>query len=234
MKKKTLLTALLGILAVVLGLGVLAYNHLNPSAEEQAQSSINTNSSNNTNNANSSNNTNRAATSNPPTDNGMAVAFPDAPQAPGTPEPTPTYKTQTITQPTPKEDLNRDNPEEVAKEALTLFTSRTSLTDTTYQEQLQPITTQELHSELAAMPIRSIADKYPTAVQNVEIKDNIKEWGIDTPARYSHYATAKVATETKGTLEIQYRVAAIKTPQDGWTITDLTIDSYKVLTDPQE
>lgn len=228
MKKNTLLTALLGILAVVLGLGVLAYNHLNPSAEGQTQR---TNSSNS---ANTSNNTNRPATSNPPTDNGMAVAFPDAPQAPGTPESTPAYKTQTITQPNPNAALNRDSPEEVAKEAITLFTSRTSLTDTTYQGQLQPITTQELHSELAAMPMRSIADKYPTAVQNVEIKDNIKEWGIDTPARYSHYATAKVATENKGTLEIQYRVAAIKTPKDGWTITDLTIDSYKVLPDPQE
>ncbi|WP_237189260.1 hypothetical protein [Rothia nasimurium] len=139
----------------------------------------------------------------------------------------PTYTHQTITQPTPTENLDRNNPEAVAREVITLYTSRTAHTDTTYQDQIRPLITDNLAQEIGPHLPPFDPNTYPIAIQEVHLGDNIKEWGIDTPARYSHYATATINTATHGTYTLNYRTAAIKTPT-GWTITDLTIDSWSL------
>lgn len=162
-----------------------------------------------------------------PTDNGITITYPDTDQAPERPTTTPTYTHQTITQPTPTENLDRNNPEAVAREVITLYTSRTSHTDTTYQDQIRPLITDNLAQEIGPHLPPFDPNTYPIAIQEVHLGDNIKEWGIDTPARYSHYATATINTATHGTYTLNYRTAAIKTPT-GWTITDLTIDSWSL------
>ncbi|MEV7801161.1 hypothetical protein AB0O14_18925 [Microbacterium foliorum] len=229
MKKTTLFIILAAIFALVAGLGFGAYSLLNP---KDAEVTAETNNSA-PRPAQQQVQPTAASSSQAPTDNGIKIAYPDAPQAPGTPEPAPTYSAQTITQPAPNPQLDRQDAQAVVKEAITLFSSRTSLTDDTYKKQLEPLTTEELHSELSAMPMSIFADKYPAAVKDVSINENIKEWGIDTPVRYSHYATAQIVTQNSGTLEVQYRIAAIKMEQ-GWTITDLAVDSYKIIPDSGE
>lgn len=232
MKKTTLFIILAAIFALVAGLGFGAYSLLNLK-EEQATADTSNSAPRSVQQQPQSSPSTSVASSQVPTDNGIKIAYPDAPQAPGTPEPAPTYSAQTITQPTPNPHLDRQDAQAVAKEAITLFSSRTSPTDDTYKKQLEPLTTEELHDELSAMPMSIFTDKYPAAVKDVSINENIKEWGIDTPARYSHYATAQIATQNSGTLEVQYRVAAIKMEQ-GWTITDLAVDSYKIIPESGE
>lgn len=161
------------------------------------------------------------------TDNGISIAYPDADQAPERPTTTPSYLTQEITQPTPTQNLDRTNPEATATEVLTLYTSRTSNTDTTYQDQINSLITEDLAQEIYAAPLPAFTNSYPIAVQDVTIGENIKEWGTDTPARYSHYATTTVATATHGNYQLNYRIAAINTP-NGWTITDLSLDSWNI------
>lgn len=160
-----------------------------------------------------------------PTDNGIRVPYQDAPQAVEQETATPTYTHQNITQPTPKKDLDTNDPKAVTTEAITLYTSRTSAEDKNYQKQLKPITTEELAAELKQIRLKPFDGQYPVAVKEVTLGANIKDWGIDTPSRYSHYATATVATEKNGTYELNYRIAAAKT-KDGWKVTDLALDTW--------
>lgn len=160
-----------------------------------------------------------------PTDNGIEIPYRDADQAPERPTETPTHPTQEINQPTPNPELDRQNPEAVAREIITLYTSRTSDTDTTYQEQIKDHLTPELTEEIFNAPLTAFTDAYPIAVQEVNFGDNISEWGIDTPVRYSHYATAKIATATHGNYIVDYRIAAMHNGEH-WVITDLAIDSW--------
>lgn len=218
MNRKILFTTatLLAILGIALGL--IIYKTTQPTTPQpQAQTTTDTNHHNPA----------IPTTTPTATDNGIKVAYPDTDQAPERPTETPSYPTQDITQPTPNPNLDRNNPQDLATEVITLYTSRTSNTDTTYQDQITTYLTEDLKTEIFNTPLAPFNDTYPIAVQNVTIGKNIKEWGIDTPARYSHYATATIATSNHGNYTLDYRIAAIRT-QNGWTITDLTIDSWSI------
>lgn len=160
------------------------------------------------------------------TDNGIKIAYPDADQAPERPTATPTYNHQDITQPTPNSELDKGNPEALAHEIITLYSSRTSQNDTTYQEQIRPHISDNLAQEIIGQPLAAFSpETYPIAVQEVHIGENITEWGVDTPVRYSHYATAKIATASNGNYIFDYRIAAMHNGEN-WVITDLAIDSW--------
>lgn len=222
MKTRTLFIGLCLSIIAAIGIGLLAWNHLTSTTEDQAtqEQHTSTGSDSQNNVAPNPDQTGHAS------GNGIDIAYGDADQAAERPTETPTYQEQTITQPTPVADLDRDNAKAVAAEAITLYTSRTSATDTTYQGQLKPITTEALQNEIFTIRLKAFDGKYPIAVEKVTLGENIAEWGVDTPARYSHYATAIVNTQDSGSFEVQYRVAASKTPK-GWTVTDLAVDSWK-------
>lgn len=226
MKVRTLFTGLCLSIVVAVAIGLLAWNHLKPT-EEQASAEQHTSTGESAPADESTIAPNPEQTGHA-SGNGIDIAYGDADQAAERPTETPTYQHQDIKQPTPQADLDRDNAQAVATEAITLYTSRTSATDTTYQNQLKPITTEALQNEIFTIRLKAFDGKYPIAVEKVNLGENIAEWGVDTPARYSHYATARVKTQDDGTFEVHYRVAATKT-KNGWTVTDLAVDSWKRL-----
>lgn len=222
MKTRTLFTGLFLAALIALALLALIWNATQSQKDEATQQETTTNQPATNNQAGNNPESENFVT---PTDNGITVPYADAPQAIEQETTTPTYTHQNITQPTPNKDLDTNDPKAVTTEAITLYTSRTSAQDKNYQQQLEPLTTEELATELKQMRLKPFDGQYPVAVKEVTMGENIKEWGIDTPARYSHYATATVATENNGTYELNYRVAAAKT-QNGWKVTDLAIDTW--------
>lgn len=224
MKARTLFVSLCLSLIIAVAIGLLAWNHLKPT-QEQATTEQHTSTGENTPAGENTIAPNPEQTGHA-SGNGIDIAYGDADQAAERPTETPTYQHHDIKQPTPVADLDRENAKAVVAEAITLYTSRTSATDTTYQEQLKPITTEALQNEIFTIRLKAFDGKYPIAVEKVSLGENIAEWGVDTPARYSHYATAVVNTQDSGSFEVQYRVGAAKT-KDGWTLTDLAVDSWK-------
>lgn len=156
--------------------------------------------------------------------NGFSQPSPDADQAPqlGTPM---QYERQEITAP-PVPTPDTQDPAKVAGAFLTLYNSRTSETDQDWKTTTKPWTTSILAQELHATANAALTGKAPAAVSKVKIGDHIKEWGADTPLRWSHQAQVSVATQDQGSYLLEYRLQAQLTDQ-GWLINAAKLDSWQ-------
>lgn len=156
--------------------------------------------------------------------NGFAQPSPDAPQAPEGATPM-QYDRQTITSaPTPTP--SPEDPEAVAKAFLTVYNTRASETDKTWRTGTQQWLTPELAQQLPDTPNGAVQGKAPTAVEKIEVKGNVAEWGRDTPLRWAHHVNVTVATQDQGTYLVEYRVRAQLTEQ-GWLLNAVPLDSWQ-------
>lgn len=156
--------------------------------------------------------------------NGFSQPSPDADQATELATPL-QYKKQTITAPAmPKPDMQK--PATVAQAFLTIYNSRSSDTDVSWQETVKPWLTPDLAEKLPTVPNGSLTGKAPAAVTAVKVGDQVKDWGIDTPLRWSHNMQVTMATQDQGTYTINYRVQAQLTDQ-GWLVNTAKLDTWQ-------
>lgn len=159
--------------------------------------------------------------------NGFAQPYPDAPQAPEASDPAPPkqYERQEITAPSVPAPDTQD-PAAVAGAFLTVYNSRASETDQTWQETVQPWLTPDLAQQMPAVTNGALTGKTPTSVSAIEVGDNVEEWGTDTPLRWARYVQVTMGTQDQGTYLLEYRVRAQLTDQ-GWLINAAPLDSWQ-------
>lgn len=155
--------------------------------------------------------------------NGFAQPYPDGPQAPEQHTPV-QYPRQTIASP-PTQRPDAEDPAAVAKAFLTVYNSRDSESDRSWRATTKPWLTPELAQKLPTVPNGALEGKAPTSVGKVQIKDNVKDWGVDTPLRWSHQVEVTLHTQDQGTYLLDYRVRAQLTDQ-GWRINAAPLDSW--------
>lgn len=157
----------------------------------------------------------------------MIQPHPDHPQAPVAAEGH-SYDPQQIEQPKIP-DPDRQDPASVANAFLIAYNSRTDEKDTGWEETVEPWVTEGLNQELDTDGNKALEEKYPTAVKKVEVGDQIKDMGVDTPVRWSHRAKVTVATEHEGTYAITFKVREQLT-ESGWKLNTAAVDSWKRVT----
>lgn len=121
----------------------------------------------------------------------------------------------TIQAPTPPDE---QDVEEVAQFWLLTYATRSSDSDTTWMDEVEPYTGSELQRMLGDIEDKALADRQPTQATKVEIGDNVSAWGPDTPLRWSHEMTLTF-TDAQGQSYLAiYRVGANLTGE-GWVVT---------------
>lgn len=167
-----------------------------------------------------------AASASPDTDrgNGFSQVAPDGPQAPSQPSPV-QYERQEITAPAPPSPDIQDAAA-VAEAFLTVYNYRESETDKSWQEASQPWLVPDLAAQLPDLTNAALEGKAPAAVSKVEVGENIKDWGVDTPLRWSRQVQVTVDTQDYGSYRLAYRVQAQLTDQ-GWLINTAQLDSWQ-------
>ena len=156
--------------------------------------------------------------------NGFSQTSPDAPQAPEHPTPV-QYERQVITAPSlPAPDTQ--DAAAVAQAFLTVYNYRKSETDTSWQEKVQPWLVPDLAVQLPNLTNGALEGKAPAAVSAIEIGENVKDWGVDTPLRWSRHVQVVVDTQDQGTYRLSYRVQAQLTDQ-GWLINTAQLDRWQ-------
>ena len=168
-----------------------------------------------------------ASASAPVTDlgNGFSQLYPDAPQAPVQPSAV-QYERQEITAPALPAELDTEDAAAVTRVFLTFYNSRESETDTSWQETVSPWLVPDLAAQLPTLTNGALEGKAPAAVSAVEIGENVKDWGVDTPLRWSRHVQVIVDTQDQGSYALSYRVQAQLTDQ-GWLINTATLDSWQ-------
>ena len=156
--------------------------------------------------------------------NGFSQPSPDAPQAPVQPTPV-QYDRQEITAPS-SPDPDPQDAAEVTRAFMTVYNYRESETDKSWQETAKPWLVPDLAAQLPTLTNGALEGKAPAAVSKVEIGENIKDWGIDTPLRWSRHVQVTTDTQDHGTYRLSYRVQAQLTDQ-GWLINSAQLDSWQ-------
>lgn len=156
--------------------------------------------------------------------NGFAQPSPDAPQAPELATPM-QYERQEITAP-PIPAPDTQDPEAVASAFLTVYNSRAGETDKSWQDTAQPWLTPDLAQQLPLVTNGALTGKTPTAVGEIEIGENVEDWGTDTPLRWSHHVQVTVNTQDQGSYVLEYRIRSQLTDQ-GWLINAAPLDSWQ-------
>lgn len=157
--------------------------------------------------------------------NGFSQLYPDAPQAPVQPTAV-QYERQEITAPVVPAELDTEDVAAVTRAFLTFYNSRESETDTSWQETVSPWLVPDLAAQLPTLTNGALEGKAPVAVSAVEIGENVKDWGVDTPLRWSRHVQVIVDTQDQGSYALSYRVQAQLTDQ-GWLINTATLDSWQ-------
>lgn len=160
--------------------------------------------------------------------NGFAQGFPDADQAPVQPE-LAQYERHTITFP-PAPTPDTQDPAAVAEAFLTVYNSRSSESDDTWQEDTQAWLVPDLAAQLQVVTNGALEGKTPAAVRAVQVGENVTEWGIDTPLRWAHHVQVIVDTQDQGSYALDYRVRSQLTEQ-GWLINAAPLDGWQRVTD---
>jgi hypothetical protein len=165
--------------------------------------------------------------------NGFAQVSPDADQAPpatpdtdasGQPTAAPVERKEITMPPVPTPDVQ--DPAAVAGAFLTVYNSRMSETDESWESATEPWLVPDLITQLPLVPNGALEGKTPAAVRTVEVGENVADWGIDTPLRWGHHVQVTVDTEDQGTYLLEYRLRAQLTDQ-GWLINAAPLDSWQ-------
>lgn len=156
--------------------------------------------------------------------NGFSQLYPDADQAPEQADEK-KYEHKEIKPPTvPAVDPQK--PDTVAQAFLTVYNSRSSETDQSWQETVKPWITPDLAEKLPTVTNGSLTDKTPAAVTTAKVGEHVNDWGADTPLRWSHQIQVTMDTQDHGTYLIDYRVQAQLTDQ-GWLINTAKLDTWQ-------
>lgn len=161
------------------------------------------------------------------TSSSNAVEPGDHPQAPDVSDPSLQPRTETSKSVGPAADPHVDTakPDSVAEGFMIAYNSQQSANDDTWEKKTKKWAQPELIDALSGKKDTALAGLYPTAATSVDIKDNVSEWGRDTPVRWAHHLTVTVDTATDGTYLIDYRVRVLKT-DSGWIVNSASVESW--------
>lgn len=118
-------------------------------------------------------------------------------------------------------DPDPQSAEEVTEAWLTAYSTRDEADEQLWEETTTDWTSEELYDELAEADDEEIASHAPTRVTAVTVGDHVREWGADTPIRWSHQVRVTFQDEEGQSFDNAYRVQAQR-GDEGWIINSMS------------